>query len=192
MVEAFQDEPLRLGGRSPGRAFAERHGFRMVLENARRDLALPVPERRLGPLAGEALERAAGYTTLTWTSAWPDTYVEDRLRFGRRMSTDAPIGESSMEEEYWDESRLRSLEALQEAQGRTVLTSVAERGCDGPPGGLHPDRRSRGHAREGLPARHARPPRAPRAPAGPAREGGEPARPDGTLARTGWSSPTTP
>ncbi len=122
-----QTEPLALIGRSSGRYFAEHHGFSVAQVNARRELTLPLSANVLERLEiEEQRAKDAGYDLMAWTGPWPDEFVEDRLEFGRRMSTDVPRGETGLEEEVWDEARLRAGEARVVAENRTMVISVAQ------------------------------------------------------------------
>ncbi len=118
------DEP---GPGTPGRAFAERHGWSCDLQETRRDLLLPVTEERLSALEAEAVAASAGYEVLTWRDRIPDALLEDRALLDRRMSTDAPAGDVPVGEEDWDAARVREQEAANGARGRTVLSAGAVR-----------------------------------------------------------------
>ena len=110
---------------TPGRALAERHGYQVVLEDVRRDLAVPVPEEQLAALEGTAYQHATDYEVVTFADRWPDAYVEDRALFGQRMSTDVPLGEVDRTEERWDADRVRRTEALIRSMGRFLLVAAA-------------------------------------------------------------------
>lgn len=110
---------------SPGRAFAERHGWTCDLVETRRDLALPVDEQRLAALEKEAARAGAGYGIVTWRDRTPDALLEDRALLERRMTTDAPHGDLPVEEEEWDGERIREYERSHVARGRTVLSAGA-------------------------------------------------------------------
>lgn len=119
------DEPPALEGRSPGRAFCTRHGLVEALEEVRRDLAVPVDPARLDALEAACAPHAVGYRVRTWRDRCPDDLLEDRAALGRTMSTDAPFGELSWQEESWDADRVRRREALLERQGRGMLGAGA-------------------------------------------------------------------
>jgi GNAT superfamily N-acetyltransferase len=108
-----------------GRAFALRHGFTCDLLETRRDLVLPVDERRLSALEADARGASRGYDLVTWTDRTPDELVDDRALLERRMSTDAPHGDLPVEEEQWDAARVREYEQTNLARGRTVLSAGA-------------------------------------------------------------------
>jgi GNAT superfamily N-acetyltransferase len=68
---------------------------------------------------------------LSFSDRWPEEYLEDRCEFGRRMSTDAPVGEQVLDEEVWDADRVRHMEASTAAQNRAKLTTVARHDASG-------------------------------------------------------------
>jgi RimJ/RimL family protein N-acetyltransferase len=116
------DEP---GPGTAGRAFALRHGWTCDLLETRRDLLLPVDERRLAPLEAAARSASQGYRLVTWRDSTPEELLDDRAVLQRRMTTDAPSGDLPVEEEHWDGERIREYEASHVARGRTVLSAGA-------------------------------------------------------------------
>jgi GNAT superfamily N-acetyltransferase len=119
------DEP---GPDTAGRAFALRHGWTCDLLETRRDLVVPVEERRLSRLASEARAASAGYELVLWRDRTPDALLDDRAVLERRMTTDAPHGDLPVAEEHWDGARIREYEAVHVARGRTVLSAGAVTG----------------------------------------------------------------
>ena len=119
------DEPPHEQGRSAGRAFAERAGFRQALLEVRRDLALPVDPALLDAVEAEAAPRAVGYALRTWRARCPDDLVDTRADLARHMSNDVPLGDLTWQEEAWDADRVRRREQLVAEQGRTVLGAGA-------------------------------------------------------------------
>jgi GNAT superfamily N-acetyltransferase len=117
------DEPT--GRATPGREFARAHGYECAQVDHRRDLTLPVDPARLVRLEEECLPRANGYRIVTWQDRCPDEYVDDRALLGRRISTDAPMGDLAVEEEQWDAARVRRREAQLKSQDRTAVVAGA-------------------------------------------------------------------
>ncbi|RZU31994.1 GNAT family N-acetyltransferase [Blastococcus saxobsidens] len=113
---------------SPGRAFAERHGWTCDLVETRRDLVLPVDGQRLAALEAEAARTGGSYEIVTWRDRTPDPLLEDRALLERRMTTDAPHGDLPVEEEEWDGDRIREYERSHVARGRAVLSAGAVTG----------------------------------------------------------------
>jgi len=113
------------GPDAAGRGFALRHGWTCDLVETRRDLVLPVDERRLADLEAEARAASADYELVLWRDRTPDELLDDRALLARRMTTDAPQGDLPVEEEHWDGARIREYEAAHVARGRTVLSAGA-------------------------------------------------------------------
>lgn len=116
-----------------GFPFGEAHGYGLVLENLRRELVVPVDPERARRLEASALARAAGYDVVTFTGRWPDEWLEDRVLFGRLMSTDAPLGGWALQEERWDRDRVRRHERLVDRMGRELAVAVARHRASGRP-----------------------------------------------------------
>ena len=118
------DEP---GPDTPGRLFAQRHGWTCDLVETRRDLSLPLDEERLGSLEQDARRASSGYRLVTWRDRTPEELLDDRALLERRMTTDAPHGDLPVEEEDWDAARVREYEQMHAERGRTVLSAGAVR-----------------------------------------------------------------
>ena len=98
----------------------------------RRRLIVPLePRARADGLRRHPRRRSAGYSLLTFGDRWPDEYLDDRCELGRRMSTDVPVGEQELDEEMWDERRVRALEAGLAAQNRAKVTTAARHDATG-------------------------------------------------------------
>lgn len=119
-----------------GPTFAEARGYALVREEVRRELAVPIDPHRERTLEAAALVRSSGYDVVTFTSRWPDEWVEDRARFGRLMSTEVPLGGWAGQEEAWDRDRVRRHERLVDRMGREVAVSVARHRASGRPVGF--------------------------------------------------------
>lgn len=108
-----------------GSAFAAARGFRLGLEDVRRDLQLPTDPEYLAELERRALPCAEGYRISTWFGHTP---AEDRPRMATlmaRMSTDAPLGDLTYEPEAWDADRVTDQEQHLAALGNQWWTAVA-------------------------------------------------------------------
>jgi GNAT superfamily N-acetyltransferase len=106
--------------------FARQLGFDVVQQANRRHLRLPADRDRIEGLRGEVARAAGEYRLHTFTSPWPQAYVEDQCELQRRMSTDAPTGDAGYEEESWDAGRVKESDELLAAQGLVKLVAVAE------------------------------------------------------------------
>jgi RimJ/RimL family protein N-acetyltransferase len=120
-----QSEPLSPLDRSPGKAFAHRHGFACSQVSLRMDLDLPVDERRLEELEGSCARYAGGYRIISWSDRCPEELLRDRALLAERMSTDLPLDELDRRPERWDLERVRATEALVAKQNRTRFSAGA-------------------------------------------------------------------
>lgn len=104
--------------------FARAAGYVAALEEARRELALPVDPSLLDALEGEARTRAAGYRLVSWTGPCPEEWVTGRVQVERSMS-DAPRGDLDTEPEDLDVARLRQFEEVVAAMDRAAIATGA-------------------------------------------------------------------
>jgi GNAT superfamily N-acetyltransferase len=121
----FDDVPKRAGFEDTVGPFARHLGFSVVQRMVRRCLSLPLEPARADVLRRNPKVSSCRYSLVTFADRWPDEYLTDRCEFGRRMSTDVPLGEQELGEEVWDRARVRGLEAALEAQNRAKVTTVA-------------------------------------------------------------------
>jgi GNAT superfamily N-acetyltransferase len=124
----MDETPMRADSTDYGDAaasFARRHGFTFTQQMVRRELRVPLSPRHARALADNPKSRPPGYTLITFLDRWPDELVADRCALGRRMSTDVPMGEQELDEEVWDEARVRQIEAAFAAQNRAKVITVA-------------------------------------------------------------------
>jgi GNAT superfamily N-acetyltransferase len=123
--------PTRSGYRDAGAVFATRMGFSPVQRHVGRELRVPLSADKARALADDPRARPPGYSLMTFSDPWPDAFMEDRCEFGRRMSTDVPMGEQDLDEEVWDEARVRHIEAALVAQNRARVTTAARHDASG-------------------------------------------------------------
>ncbi len=117
--------PTRAGHDFATETFARHHGFVPAQSMLRRELTLPPDAARFADLGAEVDAKAIGYTMVTFADRWPERYLADRCELGRRMSTDIPTGDVTLDEEVWDEARVRKMEASFAAQDRAKITTAA-------------------------------------------------------------------
>jgi GNAT superfamily N-acetyltransferase len=130
-LSGWDEVPERPGYPDATRPFARHHGFSAVQQNVRRELRLPLGPDRVRALTEGPKARPVGYTMITFTDRWPDELIEDRCELGRRMSTDAPKGDQELDEEVWDEQRVRQVEAALAAQNRVKIITAARHDASG-------------------------------------------------------------
>ncbi|MBC9958279.1 GNAT family N-acetyltransferase [Yimella sp. cx-51] len=114
---------------SGGPKFAQRFGFTCVQKLLRSAMPLPGDRRRLEQLAaGDGIEDAAAFR-LDWRiDEIPDDWLPSLALLEQRMSTDAPQGGMTVEEEAWTPERVReNLDWALEA-GRRIVQAVAFEG----------------------------------------------------------------
>jgi GNAT superfamily N-acetyltransferase len=128
----MDEVPIRADYEDTAAPFARRLGFVPVQRMVLRRLVLD-DHATLEQAARQAMERATrnGYGLLTFMDRWPDEYVAARCELGRRMSSDVPMGDQQLEEEVWDEARVRQMEARFAAQNRAKVSTVARHEATG-------------------------------------------------------------
>lgn len=101
----------------PGGAFADACGFTLDIVDAVRELVLPAS---LPPLVVDP-----AYELRSWRGACPAELIEAYADVRRLMVQEAPSGDSGLENEQWDASRVRHEEQLWVEQDRVPQVSVA-------------------------------------------------------------------
>ena len=105
--------------------FAERHGFAYANTEIRRVLDLPVAPERLVELAADAAEHHDGYRIEFHRSPLPDALLPSYCACWNQLAVDAPTGEVDFEEESLSPETYAEELARLQAQGRTMLHTVA-------------------------------------------------------------------
>jgi GNAT superfamily N-acetyltransferase len=77
-------------------------------------------------LLGEARQAADGYRVVSWTLPTPADRRDGYARMKARMSTDAPSGDMTYDEESWDGERISRMDDRMVAQGYTGLVGAVE------------------------------------------------------------------
>jgi GNAT superfamily N-acetyltransferase len=121
----MDEVPVRAGYENASDAFAGQLGFTAAQHMVKRQLQVPLTPDRAFSLVLDPRSSPPGYSLITFADRWPDAFIEDRCELGRRMSTDAPMGEQNRDEEVWDEARVRQMEASFAAQNRAKVTTAA-------------------------------------------------------------------
>jgi GNAT superfamily N-acetyltransferase len=112
-------------GSGANRAFAPQHGYSVIEENVERELDWPRPTGELERRASELLSKANGYEILSWRGTAPQELLAGRAHLSSIMPIEVPDSGYGVEEERWDEERVRHHEHQTDAMGRDLLVAVA-------------------------------------------------------------------
>ncbi|MEO6411029.1 MAG: GNAT family N-acetyltransferase [Pedococcus sp.] len=114
----------RVGARDEGgEDFAALHGYAGAQTVLRSSLSLPADLTGLEP--SPAGDGSDGYVVQACWDGIPDAWLAGRAELSRRMSTDIPMGDLVLEEESWDEERVRTDYQRIAAIGRRVIDAYA-------------------------------------------------------------------
>jgi GNAT superfamily N-acetyltransferase len=105
--------------------FVERHGMTYANTEIRRILDLPVDPARLEELAAGAAPHHEGYSVEWYRAPLPEHLRQSYCDAYNTLAVDAPTGEVEFEEESLNPQTYVEDMALLEAQGRTMLHTVA-------------------------------------------------------------------
>jgi RimJ/RimL family protein N-acetyltransferase len=128
VVTAIVDYPYDLGPEGagdPGVELFRGAGYALALGDVQRTLDLPVADDLLESLATEAAPHHAGYRILDFVDRCPDELVASYGRLVGMLLTEAPAGELVVEDEVFDEERIRHDEEVRRASGRAGYVTVA-------------------------------------------------------------------
>lgn len=125
-IGGMDQVPVRPGYHDAATPFARVRGFAAAQLFARRELRLPPDTDRLRALRESVAESASGYNMMSFAGPWPAAFMDDRCELGRRMSIDVPKGDYELDEEIWDEQRVRRIEATLAAQNRVRVATAAQ------------------------------------------------------------------
>ncbi len=78
------------------------------------------------PMREDARSAASGYRYVSWLAPTPEEWIDDYAWMKSRMSTDAPAGDSVIDEETWDADRVRRMEAQWGDSGATTIVGAAQ------------------------------------------------------------------
>jgi GNAT superfamily N-acetyltransferase len=120
----YAETQWRVGARDEhGEGFAAAHGYAAAQTVLRSSLSLPADRARLDAVLEHGEED--GYVVRTCWDGIPDGWLAGRAELSRRMSTDIPMGDLVLEEENWDEERVRTDYQRIAAIGRRVIDAFA-------------------------------------------------------------------
>jgi len=114
-----------------GTPFAEHHGYKHALSEGAKLLDIASTRDRWAALAEEAAPHLDGYRLVTWRDRVPDELLDGYCALQAAFNSEAPAGDLDLENEVWDESRVREKEKRFEAVGRheTATAAVAPDGA---------------------------------------------------------------
>ncbi len=112
-------------GRGPNRSFASRHGYDVIEENIERLLTWPRPDGELDEFWNQWCLHASDYEILSWRGPTPEGLLGGRAHLSAIMPVEVPPTDFGLEEERWDELRVRQHERRVDEMGRDLLVSVA-------------------------------------------------------------------
>lgn len=112
---------------NPETRFLLARGFALEQVERVSRLTLPVDDAKFAVmLEGARTAAGADYRTVRWVGRTPEKWVEGIAVLHQRMSTDAPAAALEVDEENWDEARVRTLDDRRGDSPRTVLVVAAE------------------------------------------------------------------
>ena len=123
LVEANVPDDAREG--HPYARFAERHGFTYANTEIRRVLDVPIDPERLAELAAGAAGHHEGYRIEFHRGSLPEELQTSYCDCWNQLAVDAPTGEVEFEEEALSPETYREELGRLQAQGRTMLHTVA-------------------------------------------------------------------
>jgi GNAT superfamily N-acetyltransferase len=112
-------------GTSPALEFATRHGFKVTIEDGMKVVDIPATRDRWDGLAAEAAPHHQDYELRTVWSPIPDELVAGHNLVNNMFISQAPSGDSDIEDEKWDLERLRAQEERAAKAGRRDVTTFA-------------------------------------------------------------------
>ncbi|AKU15972.1 hypothetical protein VV02_09090 [Luteipulveratus mongoliensis] len=112
-----------------GEGFAAAYGYAPAQTTIRSAMPIRRGEHDLDHLrqlmAGDGVEDAAAFEIEASVDDLPEAWLGDLAVLEQRMSTDAPQGDTTLEEESWDAARVREELRWALDSGRQVITAVA-------------------------------------------------------------------
>lgn len=111
--------------RVAGLPFAEHHGYKHALSEGAKVLDIAATRDRWTGLGEDAAPHHDGYRLVTWRDRIPDELLEGYCALQAAFNSEAPAGDLDLENEVWDEARVREKEQRFAAVGRHETGTVA-------------------------------------------------------------------
>ena len=112
-------------GTSPALEFATRHGFKVTIEDGMKVVDVPATRDTWAALAEECAPHHADYELRTVHGRIPDELVEGYCAVQNMFMSEAPTGDADIEDEVWDEARVRANQERAVKAGRRDVTTFA-------------------------------------------------------------------
>lgn len=110
---------------SPALAFGRAHDYAPAIEDGLKVLDLRSTEPGWAALEQQAAPLAADYELVGWHDTVPPEHVAGICHVNTVFNSLAPLGDLDLEEEVWDEARVRTDEEHDRRTGRTVTATAA-------------------------------------------------------------------
>jgi hypothetical protein len=106
-------------------AFATKHGFKVTLEDGMKIVDIAETRDRWDALAAECAPHHQDYEIRTVWAPIPDELVAGHNAINNMFMSEAPTGDSDIEDEVWDPARLRAQEERAAKARRRDVTTFA-------------------------------------------------------------------
>jgi GNAT superfamily N-acetyltransferase len=128
VAEGFLPAPTGFGGvpRDHTTRFLLAAGYRLEQVDRVSAFDMTAPAHRLHELLHQAQAAASDYRVVSWLAPAPAEFVSGYAWMKSRMSTDAPAAEFDVDEEVWDEARVRAYERTVTDSGRLLQVTAAQ------------------------------------------------------------------
>lgn len=113
------------GEDGPSLKFARALGFTEALEEEMKVVDLVQTEPLWEALDREALSSSAGYRLVTWYDDVPEEHMVGFCRLNEAFNSEAPTGDLELEDEVWDDERVRARETRAREAGRHDVVTAA-------------------------------------------------------------------
>lgn len=121
-------------GVGPGQGFAEARGFELAQFDVEKVLDVPAHLADWPRLLADVEQASAAYRIVDWIGPCPDEHLDALCALASGFVGEIPLGDLALENEHWDERRVREHDARHAASGRYDLTTLAY-APDGSPAG---------------------------------------------------------
>lgn len=114
-----------VGGSSPALEFATKHGFKPTIEDGMKVADIAETRDSWAGLAAECAPHHQDYELRTVPGRIPDDLVAGWCAIQNMFMAEAPTGDADVENENWDEERLRDMQERAVKAGRRDFTTFA-------------------------------------------------------------------